>query len=877
MANLTGSPLDSYVQDQIEIRQKVLGNNPEIQNLDVRVLNNHNKNSWVRLVSSVDVIGEDILSEVGTIPKGENLAKGFVLMGGVTNTIGGASLPRGGVIPDQKSNQYPLTAAQYSYGLGNLDYGLTPPPGLISAQIQHLNRGAIRKFQIKLQAQNKDQMAILEALYLRLGYYMLLEWGHTNYIDRNNKFVNNPDYTTPAYAGLFGGQSSNNIETAINNHRSITGGNYDGALFKVDNYSWSINIDGSYDITLSGISKGGLIDSLTMGTPGIFGDKATPIQNYTVILPSDNNERRTILNKLGVTTSDDEIVKIYKQTIAEKLAAGMYEFLKSSGAIKVISPNSVSNPKALNLKEAFDTSDDDLNITILDQNRSILNQVLFKLTRQLKKENWLRIGEKERYKSFQLRPELLTSLNLSELSELVSIKFDNVNKEDNPYEYNYITLGSLISIIKEKILTNENNPSGIKISDGYEDNLMFTHWFQHSTDPTVCLIPYSAQGGFEDNLNKIISKTFRVGTEGDQSYQGRLMAIHVNIEYISKTLRKTSGIDGKINLYSFLEELMYGIEVSLGRLNNFTVTYDDVNGLNIKDDTIIPGIGQEIDDGNQTKLRLYGTLPYNEGTFVRNISAQSKITSKMATQIAIGATASGTPVNESTALLSRWNGGLVDRIKAKDNEESLTRKLEIEFVAGTNSQAGPTIADEIREELDIKYAKQLKFLVNQYDLFQNQGNPTYSEAQTNLQSLLEYDLAIKTLNGNIAGKGMIPIDLTLEMEGISGILLSNKILTTNEVLPSSYNNKINFVVQAIDHTINGNEWLTTLSTLSCPKKSDKSKNISTKDNNEFSIPKTSSSSSPSSTPTSPSQASNSGKPEWMSDEAWIALQETENS
>ena len=68
-------------------------------------------------------------------------------------------------------------------------------------------------------------------------------------------------------------------------------------------------------------------------------------------------------------------------------------------------------------------------------------------------------------------------------------------------------------------------------------------------------------------------------------------------------------------------------------------------------------------------------------------------------------------------------------------------------------------------------------------------------------------------------------------------LLYNKILTTNEVLPSSYNNKINFIVQAIDHTINGNEWLTTLSTLSAPKKSNKSKNISAKDNNEFSLPK----------------------------------------
>ncbi len=837
MANLTGTPLDNYVQNQISTRQKILGGNPDIQNLDNRILNNHNKNAWVRLASSVDVIEDDTLKELGVINGGNTFAQNFVLVGGVLNAAEDINLPQGGVILNSFSADVPSIAAQYSYGLGGLEYGFTPPPGLGAVNIRHLNRGAIRKFQIRLQAQNKGQMAILEALYLRLGYYMLLEWGHTNYIDRNNKFVKKPEYTTPAYAHLFEGQSSNNIETAINNHRKVTGGNYDGALLQVDNYSWAVNTDGSYDITLSGISKGGLIDSLTIGTPGIFGNQATPLENYIVILPNDNDERRTILNKLGVTTNDDEIVKIYKQTIAEKLAAGMYEILRSAGAIKIIGPNSISTPKALNLKEAFDASDDDLNITILDQNKSILNQILFKLTRQLKKEDWLKIGEKERYKNFQLRPELLTSLDIPELSELVSIKFDNVNKEDNPYEYNYITLGSLVSIIKEKILTSENNPSGIKVSDGYEDNLMFTHWFQHSTDPTICLIPYSAEGNNEDNLNKIISKTFRVGTEGDQSYQGRLMAIHVNIEYISKTLRKTSESDGKVNLYSFLEELMYGIQVSLGRLNNFTITYDDVNGLNIKDDTIIPGIGQEVNDDNQTKLRLYGTIPYNEGTFVRNVSAQSKITNKMATQIAIGATASGTPVNGSTALLSRWNGGLVDRIKAKDNEESLFKSIEVAVTTGVNPSSTSPIVDEIKEDLNTKYTKQVEFLTAQYENFQNQGNPTYSQAQTNLQSLLEYDLAIKTLNGNIAGKGIIPIDLTLEMEGISGILLSNKILTTNEILPASYDNKVNFVVQAIDHTISNNEWVTTLSTLSCPKKSDKSKNVNAKDSNEFSLPK----------------------------------------
>ena len=42
---------------------------------------------------------------------------------------------------------------------------------------------------------------------------------------------------------------------------------------------------------------------------------------------------------------------------------------------------------------------------------------------------------------------------------------------------------------------------------------------------------------------------------------------------------------------------------------------------------------------------------------------------------------------------------------------------------------------------------------------------------------------------------------------------------------------------AMDHTISNNEWVTTLSTLSTPKKTNTSSQIKGKDDNEFSIPK----------------------------------------
>ena len=850
MGNLTGAPLDFYVQEQIERRQQVLGNNPIIKdNIGYNIQSNHNQNAWIRLASSVDLVSPNAIEGIEyNIPEGSTLAESLVLVGGITHTdISDFSkrtiqqqnilrnispFTQGGVIPSRDANSSLKSAINYSYGLGNLDYGLTPIPGLGPVSIQHLNRGAIRKFSIKLSAQNKDQLTLIEALYLRLGYYMLLEWGHTNYIDLNGDYQNQPKFITTAFQNFFdAGRKDIDIEDSIQDGRYESGGNYDGALFKVDNFSWSVNTDGTYDISLSGVSKGGLIDSLTIGSPREFGkDQNKPTFTDYFIINPDLSKKTSILKKLGITgIKDSDLDKIYKETIGKRLSKGDFNKLQEVGAIQLKDPNAVTNPNVLDPSSTFDSTDDDAVITILNQNKSVINNELFKIFREIKAvKNWTKINKKSRYKKVQLRNELLKSEGIQDLGEALAIKFDNASKAENAAEYNYITLGALLSIIKEKVLSSNNNIT-LPISDGYKNNYMFTHWFQHSTDPKVCLIPFDTEnklntGGLEVNtteFNKILSTTFRE-IDGDPTpsspYKGYLMAIHVNIEFISKTLDQSSDERG-INLYNFLDKLMYGIQDALGNINNFTITYQENSGITIKDDTIIPNINdKEVDDN--VKLRLYGTNPGVEGSFLRNISAQSKITSKMATQIAIGSTASGNSINNSTSLLARWNTGLVDRLQLSETN-----------IKNTTDADSNTLLDEVNKQ----YQTQLKFLKDSYENFKYLGNPTYASATTTLKNLLEYDLAVKTINGNIAGKGFIPLDLSLEMDGLSGILLYQKIQTTDEILPVSYAKRVDFIVQALDHSIINNQWTTTINTLSVPKKSDLTKNANTKGDNEFSL------------------------------------------
>jgi hypothetical protein len=820
MANITGDPLAKWVQDQIRIRQQIIGNNPEVLTLDQRVLYNNNKNAWVRLASSVDLIeGSDDLRKNLNLPNnsGDLLAKNFVLFGGIYS-IDNSYSRLGGVVPNLNERNNALRAAQYSYGLGSSEYGYVPMPGLDSVKISHVNRGAIRNYDIQLTVHNKDQLEIIEALYLRIGYYMLLEWGHTNYITSDSEFISSPEFYTQAFNTFFEkGKKDSDVEIGISEYKEKSGGNYDGALIKITNFSWDFNSNGSYGISLKGVSKGGVIDSLVLDGPVTLNDTITNLTDYKIVAKT-TDEKKAILKKLGRNAKKEDIDSVYNKAIADNLSlAGGYEKLIEVGAAIRVDPLSLNPPTTLDVGSSLSEIDDNSATIILDQNKSVFNKRLFSLNLTLKNIKWS-TKYKVNYKKSSLdnRTEILTQQGISSLSELISIKFINPENNKNAFEFNYITLGGLLEIIKQEILPHsKNGAKGIKVSNGYNDNYMFTHFFQHSTDPEVCLIPFSDGG---EALREILSNSFRVE---DNPYAGRLMAIHVNLEFIATTLAASFDPESsQANLYSFLDKLVYGIQNALGNINSFIITFDEENGLQIKDDTIIPGV--VVDDPNEAHpLRLYGVLPNIEGSFVRNVSVQSEITNKLVTQISIGSTASNNSANPNASLLARWNEGLLDRVQNN-----------------TNNLESNVSGSEFKKDLDKKYNEHIeKFIIPLYKDFKYPGRDVITSASNTLILLLEYDLGIKTINGNIPGKGFIPVNLTLGLDGISGILPYQRLMVTSEILPKNYANKIDFIVQGIDNTIQNNTWTTTLNTLSVAKKSDKTKNVQFKDNGEFSIPK----------------------------------------
>ena len=300
MAKILGLPFDSYVKGQIEIRQKKLAKSQKDPE-DLVVFNSNT--SWVRLTSGVkiDATKAATLSEKLNITpaqiQGNNLAQNLVLWGGVTSfsTVSGSDVTldplKGGV-------GYGLNNA---YGfLSGPEQGLKPFPGIENITCNYKNNGSLKQAQVKLKCFTRSQFEALEAIYLRLGYTLVLEWGNVNYFNNKGEFAQVTKYSIPNI--LFkseGNVDPDTIQTQLYSNKQQTFGNYDGMLAKVTNFSWQLNNDLSFDITLDLISVGDIIDSLKAnigGTAG-SGDLMTQVnvsgsvQNIVAIQVNSNASR----------------------------------------------------------------------------------------------------------------------------------------------------------------------------------------------------------------------------------------------------------------------------------------------------------------------------------------------------------------------------------------------------------------------------------------------------------------------------------------------------------------------------------------------------------------------------------------------------------
>ena len=194
--------------------------------------------------------------------------------------------------------------------------------------------------------------------------------------------------------------------------------------------------------------------------------------------------------------------------------------------------------------------------------------------------------------------------------------------------------------------------------------------------------------------------------------------------------------------------------------------------------------------------------------------------------ITIGATANGSvPGMEATAF-SRWNKGVTDRIKPEvvDGGQDLasfqeatieaqnrqTRNNYIQFISINGEQERFKILGlSEKGEINEIYIK---------------NNPSI------IENFYKYAQAKASQTGSLESSvGFLPFNLQIDMEGISGMKIYQKVKVNTRFLPSNYPETLDFIITGVNHKLQNNAWSTTLSTqaTSISKKDQSTEGINT--------------------------------------------------
>lgn len=753
--NIIGEPIKPIIGEQVRLRQLIQGSgyNENSISRSPEVLNFlNNKNSWIKLASGVSLDNDQRLKDIAKFETsnyftendiasllGPELAKNYILFNSTQGlTKGAEEITEGGVTTQTRAAIYSTRSGVRSTnswegsnnkmygGMGGNSRGLQPVPGITGISVESINRGSIRKATVTLKAFNKFQFGIIEILYLRLGYLMMLEWGWDKYIDsvdENNKPIIKNVESTIIENDWFKNQGTSQLEMLqnINIYVDRYKGNYQGFFGKVNNFTWTLNADNTYDITVNLISLGSVIESLQVVVP-------------TPPIPSAEMKKRT-----------EALRKIYQIQSSEK--EGDDDPGETNSVITNLGSDRLSQYIAQTIETFF--------------------------TQKLQNN-----------KDFCYLPNLIGAYDKSNQKADATVNRDKVPVSSKYY----IRFGKLLEIIENNVIFRiVNGPTSSESSITFEKSSKFTRVNYEPNliplDPSIAVFKpvFTAELGITDTINVPAMKSLKdFVVENDNVYYGELMNIYLNLDWVSKTLSSNKNEKNELDLFNFMQKLLGGIDKCMGNVTSLTTSIKNDKEVYFLDENPIPGYDVVYPPKNgEVEFNIIGYTPNSGSSFVTDFNFQTKITPKLMTQISIGATAAGSQQNSIDAVgYKTWNKGLTNRYEEKYENGPLSK-----YIPPTAEKAETETEAYYRVRFE-KFAKEA-----QYVLFGNyytwtylgftrryKGNESafFTDRENDMKDSVLFDVVkegIRDIDVIIRGRGIEVANEGEKLNGYTGYLL----------------------------------------------------------------------------------------------------------
>ena len=277
-----------------------------------------------------------------------------------------------------------------------------------------------------------------------------------------------------------------------------------------------------------------------------------------------------------------------------------------------------------------------------------------------------------------------------------------------------------------------------------------------------------------------------------------------------------------VNITEFFKVICQTMQECTGNINNFDIHID---GRDSKARIVDLNITSDAKTSNLFQIELH-----NLKSTARNYKLESKIFPEQGAMIAISAQAfqSSGQLGYNNSTLTSYNQGITDRLKPKVVTPSyveVDKKSYINILLVNFSQLqkyfsslGGDININYQQTTNVATALSGTRVVNTISNRAANLNTKYAPGSYNnaLRDMLGFFSQLKENPNNFSG--IIPVTLSIDMDGFGGVVIGNLFKINEEILPAGYKffntggtgRQLGFLVKAFNHKLENNDWVTTI-------------------------------------------------------------------
>ena len=284
---------------------------------------------------------------------------------------------------------------------------------------------------------------------------------------------------------------------------------------------------------------------------------------------------------------------------------------------------------------------------------------------------------------------------------------------------------------------------------------------------------------------------------------GILRNIVVNLDFLNEVAENSN------NVRDFAMGLLDGINEACGMPWSFKIiTIAATNQLKVIDENYTPDMGkfrkEATKDYQDKETGVYMFTGAGSKNILKDVKIQSKLPSELATAAYFATMNPDPDGNANIQTFAMYGVGLTDRLK------QLSRTV----IVGDNGEQ----AKSARATMVTSY---LEGVINSRLDHVKQKSPAAKIAEAMKMNKLYVNNYVKGNSFEVKNYAPpIPIDVSLDLHGISGIYMGNAIMIATiaegGILPSRYKDVVALQCTAVNHSISPEGWTTSIDTLMRP-------------------------------------------------------------